>query len=811
MQDSPLGQTPTGFTRIKTIRNLIRIGAACLLGIASIFTSAQAASFTVSLGELDAAIDEVEGSPDAIERMVLARIEQALIDADLQLSEGELLFTDYSENLIDDNSCTRTEVRTLNTTAALSSDTALNFSLTSINDPIELNVNILARVAASGRAKQTLGVRIGDCRKVAEDNFSFSASGEIVLSLQLRLELNPVLETSLQRLVLRPVVTLDGTLEARNIRVDVDDSLLRSALERILEDEIDDALVASELADGVVQLESDLKDALDKELEQGVLIVDLPSPTDEQVSRLYTLLSPNGDFSLPLGYLRVKRVELLGALVTGDDNALKALLADAATCTAAALLQTNLQHTPVYQLAGNGCEKVSDGQINDAPSALFTDNQCLTTLDFQSTSDIDYCRYVLDTERLGNAQSNPETLDQWTLSPGTRFDIGAVRLSGLLQPFTQRVNYKQVSTAQGECSLEMRIHTLAPGVEGGSLKPLIAFHGGSWSRRSSGALGIEAVSTLFANQGYVVFAPFYRLIDTDEGNAACNDATLTDVLDDASDALDWVQSNAARYGAEGRPVVFGQSAGGHMSAVLAVERAEEIASAVLFYAPTDFTDFARQILSGEIDSETGKGILESVVGQTLETLDINAPLIRRNTLTERIAGGDIDVPPFFLLHGMEDTVLPFEQSVRFCNSLTGSPDAGPASDSVAGSPNDPFKRVINCDLTGSELHLITEGEHALDLCISEELCLAGSPLSAQATANSVERMLDWVQLMDVEEIDTPVDENTPGDGQVPMQDGSGGGGGQQMSSGGATGVAGILLLFAVFVGRALNPWRLNRI
>jgi len=688
-----------------------------------------AGSLTVSLDELDSAIEQMDANEDAVQRLVLQRIEQALNEADLQFDQGELLLTDRAENLIDDNSCTRTEVRWVDTSVALTSDTALSLSLASINEPIELGLEINAGVQADGRAKQTLGVRLGSCQTLAEDNFSFSASGQLDLSLSLRIVLNPVLEESRQRLVLRPVVALTGTLASRNVRVDVDDSILRSALERILEDQIDNALSDSELASTLSRLERSITDTLDEELDQGLLIVDLPAPTDEQISRLYTLLSPEGDFSLSLGYLRVKRVELLAALVTGDDDALQNLLSSAAQCEAAGLLQVPLLPAPLYQITGNGCELLStgqavaddlvDGNAADVNTLLYNDEQfyndaqCQSLIDFQSSADVSFCEYALDTERLGNAASNVPPLDRWTFSTGTRFDIGALSLTERVQPITQRVSYKKVDTAQGECALEMRIH---------------AFHGGSWQRRSSGALGIEAVATQFANEGY----------------AACNDASLSDVLDDAHDAFDWVVSNAARYGASGKPVVFGQSAGGHLSGVLAVERPDEIASAVLFYAPTDFTDFAAQILNGEVDSVTGQQILETVVDQTLDSIDTNAPLIRRNTLTERIVAEAIVTPPLFLLHGMNDTVLPFRQSVRLCDALAGDPDNGAAADAVAGQASDPLRRVVGCGFDASELHLITEGEHALDLCIAEELCLAGSPDSAAKTADSVRRMLDWL-------------------------------------------------------------------
>lgn len=160
-----------------------RAAGALLLFLPAVPNAAQAASVIVTVGELDTAIEQMKNKEDAIERLVLERIEQALAEADLELGEGELLFSESSENLID-----------------------------------------------------------------------------------------------------------DGALNSSDVRVNVVDSLLRSALERILEDEIDEALSDSELARSLARLQSSLKDGLNKELDQGFLVVDLPSPEDEQIPRLYTLL-----------------------------------------------------------------------------------------------------------------------------------------------------------------------------------------------------------------------------------------------------------------------------------------------------------------------------------------------------------------------------------------------------------------------------------------------------------------------------------------------------------------------------------------
>lgn len=717
-----------------------------------LFSPAHAATVTVSVGELNKAITSLSSEPDALRRVVLQKIQTQLNEANLVLDAGKLLINDTRDNIDTGSGCNRTEIRTLTTSIALASDTQLTLSLESLNQPILLGIELEALISATGRAKQNIGFRLGSCQDLGNDNFTFSASGAAQFSLQLELRLNPILNEAQQQLVLRPVLKLEGGLTTKNVSTDVNDSLLSSVLERVLEDQIDDALDSAKLLTSIKDLEASLKRSLENQLDNGLIVVELPSPSDEQISALYRLLSPVGDFSLSLGLLRTQRIELLGALILGDSAELSRLLSDAAQCEAAGFLQTSIAHQSVYRIDVDGCQL---SQIPDADNAAQTnwyyDSACQLPLNYYPTSTVDFCVDVLDTQRLGNAASKVDQLDQWTLSPGTRFDIGALSLKGKEQPFTQRANYKSVDTDQGECQLEMRIHTVYPA---GTLNPsraIIAFHGGSWQRRSSGALGIESFATQFANEGFVVFAPFYRLIGSSEGNAECNNATLSQVLDDASDALDWVQANGDRYGVEGKPVLFGQSAGGHLAGVLSVERADEIAAAVLFYAPTDFSDFARQLIEGEIDTVTGQEILESVLDEQLETFNVDQPLVQRNTLPARIVNESIVTPPMFLVHGQKDTVLPFTQSVRLCNALSGDAETGSASfghfslDVDAAAMNDSLLRqVIYCDAQGSQLHLIREGEHALDLCIADELCLAGSPASAELVKDSMARMLSWV-------------------------------------------------------------------
>ena len=174
----------------------------------------------------------------------------------------------------------------------------------------------------------------------------------------------------------------------------------------------------------------------------------------------------------------------------------------------------------------------------------------------------------------------------------------------------------------------------------------------------------------------------------------------------------------------------------------------------------------RSARRGDYANEAGRRTLERVVGRPLTEIDDDDPLIVRNSFPERVARTLADPaapspPPLFLLHGEADTLLPARQSERLCDALGGRAleheHLAPTPSSAPSSPpeneaarlgetpvgGEGLRRVIDCDGAGGELHLIAEGEHALDLCIAEGLCLAGSGASAVLAADSVARMLEW--------------------------------------------------------------------
>ena len=717
--------------------------AMLLLGV----SAARAETVSVSLAELQQALESERGQPDSVRQLVLDKIQRELDAADLNFRDGALLIEDELFDQTVEDGCTSTVINNMRTVVEVATDSALSLELNSLFEPLTIQLSLNTALDIAGTARQTFGFRLGSCQQLARDTFTFTADGPLSLDLSIALELNPVWIAE-DILRLQPQLSLNGQLTESNIRVDVDDSIIRGLLENFLQDEVEALLRPSRLNEELTRLQSSVNEQLAESLADdngdnaGILDIELPAADDEQILALYELLTPIARFPLTTGFIRDNRFELLAALLLDDNDSVEELLQSAAECQLTTVLQTGLAQPTAYSNNTGAC--VLETDFTQA-GTLYADASCTTGFDFYPTSLQDFCTVALSSELLGNGAANSTQLQRWTLSPGTRFDVGALSISGKPQPYIQRVSYKQVQNEVGTCDLEMRVYSSQPAAllsqAVAPLKPLIALHGGSWQYRGTGFLGVENMATHFTDAGFVVFAPFYRLVGDSDGTAACQQATLDEIVDDVNDALAWVNDNQQAYGASGKPVLFGQSAGGHLAASLAINQPELIERSVLFYAPVDFRDFAIQLQSGADDNAQGSRILEAVTGQTIETLDLDSALVANNSFPSIVAAQPQLFPPFFMLHGESDSLLPSRQSERLCDALSGQLDD--STEVTQAIDFSSIKKSSACDDRGSQLHLIAEGEHTLDLCISSELCLSGSPASAEATADVIQSMIDW--------------------------------------------------------------------
>lgn len=726
--------------------------------------------FSISLAELDNLLTNASLNTDVVQAerysILSARLAElpaaspiagsSAVSNPLTFANGQLTYHDLTENLLVDGGCNNTYIRSLDTTLTITGNSALTLSAGSIYDPVTLSLNLFGLLQARGNARQTIAIDLGGCQTIAVDNMSITGSGPFHLQLELQLYLNPVWldATTLQ---FSPKVQLNAVIPQSDITIEVDDSLVAGIVEDLLDDKIDQALDPQGLEQRFAQLQQQLQLRLLELQPDGVFQIVLPDDSNPRLDRLLDLLASDARFSVLLDYLHFNRVELLAGLLLGDSAMLQQLLESASVCQTASSLLIDEPPRPLYRWLGQRCEAGNPSTSDN--DAWYADTECRLPVAFQATDLQQWCQTSLDPGRLGNGSALGITKNRWRLSPSTRFDIGALPLTGTDQPYLKSLVYKTVYTEQGECSLEMRIHAAAPRSYQ-PLRPLFALHGGSWQNRSTGVLGLEALIPQFTDAGFVVFAPFYRLLGDGEGNTECSNATYDELLSDVESALTWVGNNAAYYGATGKPVLFGQSAGGQLAARLAVDHPQDVLAAVLLYAPVDFSDLLAQLNDGSFVSPPAERVVEAVTGSPVGELDGGSLLVFENTLPAKVAEAPTAYPPLYLLHGNQDTLVPARQSVRLCNAMSGDLEMGPANQqtlSINSEPmlqpaepanagiDQPLRQIVACDSRGSQLHLFEEGAHALDFCLVTGFCRSGSEASAALVAESLQMAVEWAR------------------------------------------------------------------
>lgn len=219
-----------------------------------------------------------------------------------------------------------------------------------------------------------------------------------------------------------------------------------------------------------------------------------------------------------------------------------------------------------------------------------------------------------------------------------------------------------------------------PGPEPRLLPSLIYIHGGGWvigSRRQSRFMMFE-----LAQAGYVVFAISYRLAPRFPMPAG---------IEDCKAAVAWVREHAAQYGGTPDAVVLGGSAGGHLTAMMALSPNEprfqpgfesadtRVRGAVVFYGLPEFVPLLET--EGSTNAALAIWMLEEFVfGKRMSD---NREIFHVNQPTTYMSK---NAPPLLLIHGQNDTLIPVRASRLFAEALR-----------KAGAP-----RVELCEIPGAQ-------------------------------------------------------------------------------------------------------------
>lgn len=200
--------------------------------------------------------------------------------------------------------------------------------------------------------------------------------------------------------------------------------------------------------------------------------------------------------------------------------------------------------------------------------------------------------------------------------------------------------------------------------------PLIVhIHGGGWM----GGDKYPCACAILAAHGYVVASIEYRFSQI---------AKFPAQIQDCFAALRWLRGNAASYHIDtDRVGVIGGSAGGHLAALIGTaggkgifppigehrDQSERVQAVCDIFGPSDFTSVMKQAEVVEavkflIEFNTPRDPYSQLIGTALGDNEASRAV-------SPITYIDEENPPFLILHGTHDPVVPFAQSEELAAKL----------------------------------------------------------------------------------------------------------------------------------------------
>jgi acetyl esterase/lipase len=187
--------------------------------------------------------------------------------------------------------------------------------------------------------------------------------------------------------------------------------------------------------------------------------------------------------------------------------------------------------------------------------------------------------------------------------------------------------------------------------------PVILFlHGGGWRLGSKAAFTphLTAAQSFekIVDAGFAVVSADYRL---------SGEARFPAQVDDVRAALAWIRDAGAEYGLDAsRVILWGESAGATLAALVALEPASGVLGVVDWYGPMDLIAMADGLTPEEAAVTRETGWLGVSALDDPELARTASPLFAVRS----------DAPPFHVEHGDADEAVPRAQSAAFVAALT---------------------------------------------------------------------------------------------------------------------------------------------
>ena len=175
------------------------------------------------------------------------------------------------------------------------------------------------------------------------------------------------------------------------------------------------------------------------------------------------------------------------------------------------------------------------------------------------------------------------------------------------------------------------------------------------------------VFEIMCDRGYVVFA--IRPGSISKFSAA-------EMVDHVERGIAWAKSQAESYGFDKKRVaIMGASAGGHLASLTALANGRatgdddaSVAAAGIFFPPTDFTNYGGLKLDPRQENQLGQFVRRLAFPEGVDGLDDEA-ILERLIQISRARQVSEKAPPFVLIHGTADFMVPLQQSQVMLSAL----------------------------------------------------------------------------------------------------------------------------------------------
>ena len=214
---------------------------------------------------------------------------------------------------------------------------------------------------------------------------------------------------------------------------------------------------------------------------------------------------------------------------------------------------------------------------------------------------------------------------------------------------------------------ELRLDLFLPDKQQGKLPVVVWIFGGAW--RTNNRLRQEGQAAWLAAKGYAVAAIEYRM---------SSEAPFPAQVEDCKAAVRWLRANAAKYGLDpSRLAAWGESSGGHLASMLGVtggvkdlegssgnlDQSSRVSAVVDFFGPTDFLQMEKAALPGGMQHDSPDSPESLVIGGPIQ--QNREKVARANPITYVTR----ECPPFLILHGDRDPLVPYNQSELLFEAL----------------------------------------------------------------------------------------------------------------------------------------------